>query len=104
MIDYEVGSTIFWVSFEGKKPFPINVYRKNGDWTYQAHGHFSTTERIEIEAFVKERLHDMYEQWKPHMKTRLTWKLGTKNHEELSLDAGVYTDNGGAHSPQLSGH
>ncbi len=92
MIDFEVASTIFWVSIDGGKPIPVNIFRKNGEWTHQAHGHLTAKDKIAIDGFVKERLHDMYELWKPHMKKRLVWSI---NNEKSALDAGVYANDGG---------
>jgi len=73
LIDFEVGDVVYWCSIDGRKPFPINVYKKNGEWKHQAHAKLSEEERISIEGFVRERLHEMYEIWKPNMKTRLNW-------------------------------
>ena len=77
MIDFEVGDVVFWCSIDGGKPFPVNVFKKKGEWKYQVHKKVTDEERIQIDGFVRERLHEMYESWKPQMKVRLNWSRTT---------------------------
>lgn len=83
MIDYEVGSVDFWVSFGGKdsKPFPVTVYRKQSQWLHDAHPPKDLTEKQqqEVAAFVKERIGDMKHIWNGNMKTRLRWELPSRD-------------------------
>ena len=78
MIDFEVGDIIFWVSINNSKPFPVNIYRKNGTWIHKAHKKLTDEERMEVEGFFKSRVHDMFDAWKPNMKSRLTWQQKEK--------------------------
>lgn len=76
MIDFEVGDAVFWLSLDGGKPFPINIYCKKGEWTYQAHKDLTKEENIKVSTFVKDIIRDMKSLWKQNMHTRLPWNLG----------------------------
>lgn len=88
MIDFEVGSVDFWVTVGDKgKPFPVTVYRSNGDWIHDAYPSkaFTEKEQIEVSAFVKERISDLRYLWKSNMTTRLRWgdsPTGKSTHEK----------------------
>ncbi len=74
MLDWEFGDMVAWVSLNGDKPIAVNIYRKDGHWTWQCHGYELTDkQRIEVEGFFKERVSDLNELWKQNMKTRLPW-------------------------------
>lgn len=74
MIDFEVGDVTFWVSIDSTKPFPINVFTKEGQWQHRAYKDALTPEEeIIVNGFVKQILGDMNEVWKPNMKRRLLW-------------------------------
>lgn len=74
MLDWEFGDMVAWVSIDSCKPFPVNIYKKNEQWSWQAHkDNLTTEERIEIEAFVKDTLNVLQIEWKPNMKRRLNW-------------------------------
>lgn len=77
MIDWELGSVDCWVSLNNKKPFPITIYRKKGEWKYDAHATALTDkEKIELEGFVKNQLSDLKHLWRLNMSTRLAWDMG----------------------------
>jgi hypothetical protein len=82
VLDYELGDVTVWVSLNNRKPFPINFYRKNGDWCYDVIcSKLDDADRIEIDGFARNHIHQMYETWKPYMKTRLRWdasRIGRK--------------------------
>lgn len=74
MIDFEVGDVTLWVSIDSGKPFPINVYRKQGEWQYDALcDKLTPTDKIELDGLFKDTLGALNEVWKPNMKHRLLW-------------------------------
>lgn len=75
MIDWELGSIDYWVSVDGGKPFPITMYRKNGEWKQDVHTRKKLTEsqQIELLGFFKEREQEITSIWKAYIQTRLKW-------------------------------
>jgi hypothetical protein len=74
VLDWEVGDVTAWVSLDQSKPFPVTIYKKGEQWQWDAHQEGLTDkDRIQIEAFVKDILQGMNEQFRPNMKRRLLW-------------------------------
>jgi hypothetical protein len=83
MIDWELGAVDCWISFDGTKPFPLTFYRKNGTWCHTAYPEtkLNDKQQLAVDAFVKERINDMQQMWKPNMYQRLPWvqPIGKRN-------------------------
>ena len=76
MLDWELGSVVIWVSLGKKKPFPITLFRKEGEWTADVHAeNLSQSERIAVESCIKERTAELHEMWNTHLYTRLSWDV-----------------------------
>lgn len=76
MIDWELSSIDFWVSFGESKPFPVTIYKKGAEWTFDLYPIEALTpkQQAAVVEFVRERKRDVAELWKPNMNTRLSWR------------------------------
>jgi hypothetical protein len=75
VLSYELGDVTFWVEIDKRKPFPIVIYRKDGDWTYDAITQSLTTqEQTLVQGFFRERTQDLDRVWGKHTKVNLNWQ------------------------------
>ena len=72
-LDWEVGDIIVWVGFGKDKPFPVTIYRKQGEWCHTIYAKLSKEEREDVEELVQKRIKDMQQIWRNNMHNRLNW-------------------------------
>jgi hypothetical protein len=74
LLNYELGDVVLWLAFDDEAPFPLNIYRANGVWTYQIHTELEEYKVTAIEAFAKARIKELENLYKEHMNKCLTFK------------------------------
>lgn len=86
MIDWEVSSVDFWVSFNDKKPFPLTLFRRQAEWVHETHAPeaFTNEEQTAINGFVKERISDLKYVWKQNMVSRLRWDAVMRKNKKTN--------------------
>lgn len=77
--NWELGDATFWVALDKRKPFPITVYWKSGEWAYDIHTrNLKPQEEILLQGFIRERIHDMESVWNKHTKENIQWRTRTR--------------------------
>ena len=75
MLSYELGDVTFWVEINSRKPFPIIIYRKHGEWTFDAITQSLTSEESTlVQGFFREITQDLERTWDKHTKVNLNWQ------------------------------
>jgi hypothetical protein len=75
-LQWEFGDTILWVAFGKGKPFPINIFMKNGNIDYRVHPNgtkLSEAQYDMIEQCVQARIAELRRTWNGNMTRRLKW-------------------------------